>query len=352
MSITSKVLAGLNLLALFAYIFLASALSNYRTDWQYQNFLMERMLKGFPLNEEEVDSYGQPIAAQMGTKGDGTLKTLLGAGGGNPAGPTLLDEAKAVKSEVEPKLGEAGTREDFEKFLTPLSNSFAERAALIRLGKPPVGDTTETPAERVKALIAAAVDGKLKGKSLSPEEQREAIGRFLWAAQGLREGKEGAGSPTQVNRLVALVGPSIAINTITQSIRNVEEMTRQVNAVRALEQSNFLKEHDSLVQEIRSLDMQLQRKEDEFNAVKQKSMEQEASRMVLEANRDDLQKQLVDKRAKAVELMNALMLQGKSLYDNRIKVLEAIKTMQQTESKIRQLEGLKPISQPSPSVGQ
>lgn len=60
---------------------LASALSNYRTDWQYQNFLMERMLKGFPLNEEEVDSYGQPIAAQMGTKGDGTLKTLLGAGG-------------------------------------------------------------------------------------------------------------------------------------------------------------------------------------------------------------------------------------------------------------------------------
>ncbi len=349
MSITSKVLAGLNLLALFAYIFLASALFNYRTDWQYQNFLMERMLKGFPLNEEEVDSYGQPIAAQMGTLGDGTLKTLLGAGGGNPAGPTLLDEAKAVKSEVEPKLGEAGTREDFEKFLTPLSNSFAERAALIRLGKPPVGDTTETPAERVKALIAAAVDGKLKGKSLSPEEQREAIGRFLWAAQGL---KEGSGSPTQVNRLVALVGPSIAINTITQSIRNVEEMTRQVNAVRALEQSNFLKEHDSLVQEIRSLDMQLQRKEDEFNAVKQKSMEQEASRMVLEANRDDLQKQLVDKRAKAVELMNALMLQGKSLYDNRIKVLEAIKTMQQTESKIRQLEGLKPISQPSPSVGQ
>jgi len=347
MSITSKVLAGLNLLALFAYIFLASALFNYRTDWQYQNFLMERMLKGFPLNEEEVDSYGQPIAAQMGTLGDGTLKTLLGAGGGNPAGPTLLDEAKAVKSEVEPKLGAAGTREDFEKFLTPLSNSFAERAALIRLGGPPAGE--ETAAERVTALIAAAVDGKRKGKSLSPEEQREAIGRFLWAAQGL---KAGAGSPTQVNRLVALVGPSIAINTITQSIRNVEEMTRQVNAVRVLEQSNFLKEHDSLVQEIRSLDMQLQRKVDEFNAVKQKSMEQEASRMVLEANRDDLQKQLVDKRAKAVELMNALMLQGKSLYDNRIKVLEAIKTMQQTESKIRQLEGLKPISQPSPSVGQ
>lgn len=347
MSITSKVLAGLNLLALFAYIFLASALFNYRTDWQYQNFLMERMLKGFPLNEEEVDSYGQPIAAQMGTKDDGTLKTLLGAGGGNPAGPTLLDEAKAVKSEVEPKLGAAGTREDFEKFLTPLSNSFAERAALIRLGGPPAGD--ETPAERVKALIAAAVDGKRKGKSLSPEEQREAIGRFLWAAQGL---KAGAGNPTQVNRLVALVGPSIAINTITQSIRNVEEMTRQVKAVRALEQSNFLKEHDSLVQEIRSLDMQLQRKVDEFNAVKQKSMEQEASRMVLEANRDDLQKQLVNKRAKAVELMNALMLQGKSLYENRIKVLEAIKTMQQTESKIRQLEGLKPISQPSPSVGQ
>ncbi len=349
MSITSKVLAGLNLLALFAYIFLASALFNYRTDWQYQNFLMERMLKGFPLNEEDVDSFGQPIAAQMGTKEDGTLKTLLSTGGGNPAGPTLLDEVKAVRAKVEPKLGEAGTRGDFEKFLTPLSNSFAERAALIRQGKPAAGDNTESSADRVKAVIAAAAEGKFKNKALSPEEQREAIGRFLWAAQSL---ESEPGNMEQVNRLVALVGPSVAINTITQSIRNIEEMTRQVNSVRALEQSNFLKDHDTLVQEIRGLDMELQRKVDEFNAVKQKSLEQEASRIVLEANRDDLTKQLVDKRATAVKLMNDLSLQGKSLYENRIKVLEAIKNMQQTESTIRQLEGLKPISQPSPSVGQ
>ncbi len=349
MSITSKVLAGLNLLALFAYIYLASALFNYRTDWQYQNFLMERMLNGLPLNEEEVDSFGQPIAAQLGPKEGGMLKTLLGPGGGNPAGPTLLDEVRAVKAELEPKLGEAGNPLDFEKFLTPLSNSFAERASLIRLGKPVAGDTTESPADRVKAVIAAAVEGKQKNKGLSPEEQREAIGRFLWAAQGL---KEGAGSPSQVNRLVALVGPRVAINTITQSIRNVEEMTRQVNTVRALEQGNFLREHDSLVQDIRSLDMQLQRKVDEFNAVRQKVMEQETSRMVLEANRDDLAKQLGEKRATAVRLMTDLSLQGKSLYENRIKVLEAIKNMQQTESTIRQLEGIKPVSQPSPSIGQ
>jgi hypothetical protein len=50
--------------------------------------------------------------------------------------------------------------------------------------------------------------------------------------------------------------------------------------------------------------------------------------------------------------MTDLRTQGKSLCESRIKVLDAIKNMQQTENAIRQLEGLKPASQPAPQVGQ
>lgn len=355
MSTTSKVLAVLNLLALFAYIFLGSTIYSYRTDWQYQNFLMDRTLKGLPLNEEEVDEFGQVVAARLGTKEETPLKTLLASAGGNPAGPTLLDEAKAVKGKVESQFSGPEAAKSLEKFLMPLSNSLTERSEILRLlQNPNDAKALEILKERADAITSAAVNGKKKleaggEKSLSPEEQREAIGRFLWAAQSL---EEDAGSPTRINRLLVMVGPNVAINILAQSIRNTEEMARQVDAVRISEQANFLKAQSTLVADIRALDLLEQRKIDERDAVVQKSEEQINSRRTLETNRDELQKQLAEKRDEANKLMTDLRNQGKSLYESRIKVLDAIKNMQQTENAIRQLEGLKPTSQPAPQVGQ
>ncbi len=355
MSTTSKVLAVLNLLALFAYIFLGSTIYSYRTDWQYQNFLMDRTLKGLPLNEEEVDEFGQPVAARLGSKDEAPLKTLLSSAGGNPAGPTLLDEAKAVKAKVDGQLAGPDAGKNLEKFLMPLSNSLAERTQILNLLRNPNdAKALETLKERADAISSAAINGKKKleaggEKGLSPEEHREAIGRFLWAAQSL---DEDAGTPTKINRLLVMVGPYVAINILAQSIRNTEEMIRQVDAVRSTEQANFVKTQSTLVSDIRALDLLEQRKIDERDSVVQKSEEQINSRRTLQNNRDELQKQLTEKREEASRLMTDLRNQGKSLYDSRIKVLDAIKNMQQTENAIRQLEGLKPISQPAPQVGQ
>jgi DNA repair exonuclease SbcCD ATPase subunit len=355
MSTTSKVLAVLNLLALFAYIFLGSTIYSYRTDWQYQNFLMDRTLKGLPLNEDEVDEFGQLVAERLGTKDETPLKTILASAGGNPAGPTLLDEVKAVKNKVEGLLSGPDAGKNLEKFLMPLSNSLAERTEILQLLKNPNdAKTLESLKERADGITSAAINGKKKleaggEKSLSPEEHREAIGRFLWAAQSL---DEDAGSPTKINRLLVMVGPNVAINVLTQSIRNTEEMFRQVDAVRSSEQANFVKAQSTLVSDIRALDLLEQRKIDERDAVVQKSEEQISSRRKLQSNRDELQKQLAEKREEANKLMTDLRTQGKSLCESRIKVLDAIKNMQQTENAIRQLEGLKPASQPAPQVGQ
>jgi hypothetical protein len=355
MSTTSKVLAVLNLLALFAYIFLGSTIYSYRTDWQYQNFLMDRTLKGLPLNEDEVDEFGQVVAERLGTKDETPLKTLLASAGGNPAGPTLLDEAKAVKNKVEGLLSGPEAGKNLEKFLMPLSNSLAERTEILQLLKNPNdAKALETLKERADSITSAAINGKKKleaggEKNLSPEEHREAIGRFLWAAQSL---DEDAGTPTKINRLLVMVGPYVAINVLTQSIRNTEEMLRQVDAVRSSEQANFVKAQSTLVSDIRALDLLEQRKIDERDAVVQKSEEQISSRRRLQSNKDELEKQLTEKREEANKLMTDLRNQGKSLYESRIKVLDAIKNMQQTENAIRQLEGLKPASQSAPQVGQ
>jgi hypothetical protein len=327
MSTTSKVLAVLNLLALFAYIFLSSTIYSYRTDWQYQNFLMDRTLKGLPLNEDEVDEFGQVVAERLGTKDESPLKTLLASAGGNPAGPTLLDEAKAVKNKVEGLLSGPEAGKNLEKFLMPLSNSLAERTEILQLLKNPNdAKALETLKERADSITSAAINGKKKleaggEKNLSPEEHREAIGRFLWAAQSL---DEDAGTPTKINRLLVMVGPYVAINVLTQSIRNTEEMLRQVDAVRSSEQANFVKAQSTLVSDIRALDLLEQRKIDERDAVVQKSEEQISSRRRLQSNKDELEKQLTEKREEANKLMTDLRNQGKSLYESRIKVLDAM----------------------------
>lgn len=342
MSTLSKVLAVLNLLALFAYSFLGFSVYSARNDWQYRVFRADLAQNGLPLNNEDVDSFGMPIAERIS---DETLGSIFSAIGGKPTGPTLLDEAKSVRQKLEAKINEAGDAKGrvLAEFLIPLTSDMVDRKDILdAIAKPSDPQLIEKLEKRVKNYISAATDGSAMletGNStrLSPMAQREAIARLMWAAQNLDS--ESAGG---INRLIAMVGPAAAINTVVDSTRNVEELSRQVEKSRSDEQANFLSRHASLVADLRTKDLkkqQLQLEKLKMDALAEDQVNAHAQRR---RNRDQLNQDLAEARNESNGLMNQLRNQGIELYNKRIQVLEAIRQMQDREKQIRQLEGLNP----------
>lgn len=344
MSTLSKVLAVLNLLALFAYIFLGVSVYSARNAWQYLVFRTELAQNGLPLNEDEVDTFGMPIADRIS---DETLTAIFGSLGGKPAKPTLVDEARAVRQKVEAKINEAGDAKGrvLAEFLIPLTSDIAERKELLdAIAKPSDAQLIAKLEERVKNVLTAATDGALAlstgtRSNLGATQQKEAIARLLWAAQNLDSESSAA---TGISRLVAMVGPGIAIGTVVESARNLEEIAKQVEKARAEEQVNFLARHASLVSDLRAKDLKKQQLELEKLKMDQLAENQINAHAVRRRDRDQLTADLNLARTESTGLMNDLRKQGDELYKKRIEVLDAIRKMQEQEKAIRQLEGLKP----------
>ncbi len=344
MSTLSKVLAVLNLLALFAYIFLGVSVYSARNAWQYLVFRTELAQNGLPLNQEEVDSFGMPIAERIS---DETLSAIFSPAGGKPAGTTLLEEAKAVRQKVEARINEAGDAKGrpLAEFLIPLTSDIAERKELLdAIARPNDAQLIAKLEERVKKVLSGATEGAVvlntgNRHNLSANEQKEEIARMLWAAQN-SDSDSAAG--TGVSRLVALVGPAIAIATVVESTRNLDEIAEQVEKSRAEEQVNFLARHASLVSDLRAKDLKKQQLELERQKMDQLAEGQVNAHAQRRRDRDQLTADLTQSRAESTSLMNELQKQGEQLYKKRIEVLDAIRKMQEQEKAIRQLEGLKP----------
>jgi len=344
MSTLSKVLAVLNLLALFAYTFLGINVYSARNAWQYKVFRVDLAQNGLPLNQDVVDENGMPVAERISEE---TLKDIFSSIGGKPGGPTLVDEAKAVRQRVEAKINEAGDAKGrvLAEFLIPLTNNLVEREELLSaLAKPSDAALNTKLEERVKNLLAAATEGSGtldtgNKTKMAIEQQREAIARLVWAAQNM-DSESAAGQG--ISRLVALVGPALAINTVVQSTRNIEELTKQVDKARSDEQANFLERHGLLVSDLRAKDLKKQQLELEKQKMEALAEDQGNAKAQRRRDREKLADELAQARAESNELMTQLRSQGIELYNKRVQVLEAIRLMQEKEKEIRQLEGLKP----------
>jgi hypothetical protein len=97
MSLFGKILTIINLLGAAGLVYLASVNYGKRQQWAYTVMRYDLMLKGIPLEADELDHRGLQIVDQLT---DDTLRELFSNVGGNPS-RTQLDEVNAVRSRID-----------------------------------------------------------------------------------------------------------------------------------------------------------------------------------------------------------------------------------------------------------
>src|SRR6516165_9679436 len=114
MSILGKILAGLNIIAAAAVVYLAAVTYAKHQAWQYANFRHDLAVDGLPIDDQDADSTGKPLVSKFGndlTK-DPYLKDFnLGAV------DTQVKEVERVWNALQDKLKD----DDIRKRILPLA---------------------------------------------------------------------------------------------------------------------------------------------------------------------------------------------------------------------------------------
>lgn len=132
MSTLGKVLAFLNILGTLALAFLAMLDYGKRQSWAYSVFRHEMVLRGLPINEQELDEDKAPLLERLN---DETLQDLFRNVGGTPV-PTQMKEVERIKTQLDNRLqavaaSKAAQAYVYARILLPLAGSYLEREQML-----------------------------------------------------------------------------------------------------------------------------------------------------------------------------------------------------------------------------
>src|SRR5437763_2090598 len=100
MSLFGKLLAVLNVLAAAAVVYLAAADYGKRRAWSYSLFRHELALNGLPIDRDELDEDGAPIADKIT---DEALREMFSPVGGD-ARPTQEAEVDRLQQQLQRRI--------------------------------------------------------------------------------------------------------------------------------------------------------------------------------------------------------------------------------------------------------
>lgn len=232
MSIFGKVLAVLNILAAGAFVFLATQTRGTRHAWAYTAMRFERALDGFPVNKEEKDANGEPLADAIP---DATVRAIL------PDGPvrTLEEEVARRKGELT-GLGDAEKKQRLQKVLPLTARNGGEREewlARVNSAKP------EDLNNLIEEAFASAANPRLNS-----EVRRHAIAYLLIALA--EEPADAQKMESNLRRVYNLVGVKAYTRAMDDHALNVRAMGARMREAIAQDQGNFVLEHDMLVRNL------------------------------------------------------------------------------------------------------
>lgn len=332
MSLLGKILAGLNVLAAAAFVYLAIADWGQRQAWTYAVYRLGLSLDGLPVDADDTDLEG---ARTLDRLSPATVRALFPSGEA-PPGNTQVGEVQrvhtALRQEVEGIADEGERRKRLAGLLFPLATTLDARQALEdQIEKQPTATILDGPFE---AAFNAALQNKGPGgEDRGSEEKRHAIAHLLFGVSQDDAARQ---------RTAAVVGLRAYAAAANEQASAFHRMADRLRISLTRMQGDFVAEYQAVLGRIALLGGDLKTREVEL-AKHQALTEQHST--ILNARVSDVQtirQQLEAARTETRKALETLTREQALLFAAQEKVGQGLDANRRLEREIRAMEQSKP----------
>ncbi len=362
MSLTGKILAALNLLAVVLFFVVAAADWGERRAWGYAYFRHELALEGLPLGAEERDVLTNlPRVQRLGK----TTVDELFQGLGTPVQtqPDEVEEVhRRVRSTVESAGGDAAQRQKLAAILIPLVKDGSRRDALQeRLQKGDIKALLGSDGPLERAFRAALSDKEVTVQDPARPGQPLVVDPYDWAfSEAADEGKGGPRDPDGRRQAIAhlLVNLPATEEQPTRALvvvglrQYADEANRQAKALGSIatgaaarieqalatDRATFIPRYERI---LRDLEVLRQRVEDRSAEVARANELRERHRLLVSGRQSDvtrLEGELAKAKETTQKALAALAGEQQLLFDSQQAVHTARVKNENLEKELRQRE--------------
>lgn len=243
MSILSKVLAVLNVLAAIGFLCVAGLDYGKRQAWMYAVRQQDFIINGIPVDEQEYDVNGRPLVQLMGKN----MQQQLFAGVGEPV-PTQVKEVERWHGALRDQINEApnpdAKKKAVEAVLVPLARTWGQREELRRTIRDPKVTVEDllSPEGPFEAAFKEPLEGKTPtGQELGLDERRQAIAHLLFNLSD---------KPDDQVRTVRVVGLEAYTHEVDSQATALQNMVPEIHHALEGDLTAFEVEHKELVRQI------------------------------------------------------------------------------------------------------
>jgi hypothetical protein len=339
MSLFGKILAILNVLAALGFVYMAASDYGKRQQWSYAVFRHDTAVDGLPIDENQTDLDGKPIAKNLN---QATLTDMFQSVGGQEVSTQLAEVNEVKRKTIAMIDGEAMTvtnprtnqplqLDTPEKrrawFLLPFAHTLVDRK--LRIEQMTTGNPPVESGEFDQLFSGVTARG-------SAGDKRQGIADLLLGLLGA-----GDGDPFEsqaFKRFVVVVGRKAATAALDNQAAALAHLAQETDAELAAGRTAFAAEHTRGVTRVRDILAALQKEKDVLEVQRNQTAQQRT--LVKEAQRQvaDLET-LNDNARKTTKALLAEQLRlQKGLLDADRKLRDQNSDNQRDEEIIRKLE--------------
>jgi hypothetical protein len=305
MGMLGKVLAILNILAAIGFLVLAGLDYGKRQSWELAVLEQDFILNGLPVDDQEKDLEGKPLAGYLGPN----LRQALFSGARGQPVTTQKEEVaqrrQQLEGEINGQADEAGKRRVLGEILVPLARTLGEREDLrqqLATGK----------LDGLLARFEAAFHDALQGRTADNKE----LELGPWKA-AIAHVLVNTAKPEEAQRSLAVVGVAAYTRELDTQASALQSMLPSMEQTMTEDRAAFELKHKALLQQIltnadrlRDLDDTLQKQvavREEHNAQVQRRKADVASlHSAIDATRKTAAAALAEQTRLEKELVAAL----------------------------------------------
>jgi hypothetical protein len=263
MSTLGKVLAILNGVAALGFFIVAALDYGQHHAWTTAVFQQEVILNGLPVDENEVDVEGRPIATLLNKN----ILQKLFTGAGQP----VRTQKEEVKKRHDALLAQIDSKPALEAILVPLKQTLGEREELHRL-------IAKTPLEDLKGPdgpFEAAFKEAQGGKSI--QGWKEDIAKVLCGTAQTQEEQQ---------RAMIVVGMEMYVHAVDEQAALVAAMAPQLRMLISQDRAAWEVQHKAVMQQIIALSERIHTLEEML--AKQQELRDKHHQALVQARQNDV----------------------------------------------------------------
>jgi hypothetical protein len=349
MSLFSKVVALLILVAGGVLFFFAGADWAKRAQWADATRQVELLLNGLPVDAQETDVQGVPKVADLR---EPLLKSLFSKSGGSPVAgvvKTQTDEVDLVKRKLEEYVNaapdRAGQVKELAGIMLALAETSTDRERYLQLIDKPAEDQFDPLQSEFneafrKAKTAAAPSG---GKEPGQDVRREAIAHLLFRVADVLWQKENPQPPSLLesktyDRLLTVVGLEALAGEVDHRAAQLQTAAADVRAALDRDRNTFLDSQRRQLQVLMDTADELDRQRGLLKTQSDLVADAKKAVALRQADHERLNTDWENAKKLTRQKIDSQMKMEQELFKSRQELRDAYAANQELEQTIRALE--------------